>query len=142
MINNNLEYYLPDGNKIDIKTENIEAPEILFSPQKIGLEYQGIHEMVYNSIMKCDIDLRNTIFSNLIVAGGTTAMKKFAERLHKSLSKLAAKDLKLKLIAPKNRDISCWVGGGTLSSLKAFNEMWVSRKDYMDSGPNIFRRYL
>ena len=30
-----IEHFLPDGNKIKIKTENIEAPEILFSPSKI-----------------------------------------------------------------------------------------------------------
>jgi centractin len=47
-----IEYILPDGNVVDIKTEHIEAPEILFTPSKIGLEYNGVHEMVYNSIMK------------------------------------------------------------------------------------------
>lgn len=41
-----LEYFMPDGNTIDIKTEHVEAPEILFSPSKIGLEYPGVHEMV------------------------------------------------------------------------------------------------
>jgi centractin len=101
--NNQIDYCLPDGSDIIIKTEHIEAPEILFTPQKIGLEYPGIHEMVYNCIMKCDVDLRSTIFSNLIVAGGTTALKKFSERLHKSITKLAPKDVKIKLIAPKNR---------------------------------------
>lgn len=47
-----IEYILPDGATVDIKTEHIEAPEILFSPSKIGLEYSGIHEIVYNSIKK------------------------------------------------------------------------------------------
>lgn len=139
---NPLEYFLPDGSEVTLKTEHIEAPEILFTPQKIGLEFSGLHEMVFNSIMKCDIDLRNTIFSNLIVAGGTSAMKKFSERLHKSITKLAPKDLKIKLIAPKNRDISCWVGGSTLSALKAFNEMWVTKAEYNEHGANIFRQYM
>lgn len=139
---NNIEYYLPDGSEIKLKTEHIEAPEILFTPQKIGLEYVGLHEMVVNSIMKCDIDLRNTIFSNLIVAGGTTAMKRFSERLHKSVAKLAPKDVKIKLIAPKNRDISCWIGGSTLSALKAFNEMWITKQEYSEHGANIFRQYM
>lgn len=139
---NNIEYTLPDGNPITLKTEHIEAPEILFTPQKIGLEFSGLHEMVVNSIMKCDVDLRTTIFSNLIVAGGTTAMKMFSERLHKSVSKLAPKDVKIKLIAPKNRDVSCWIGGSTLSALKAFNEMWVTKQEYQEHGANIFRQYM
>lgn len=49
---NDIEYYLPDSSVISLKTEHIEAPEIMFTPQKIGLEYQGVHEMAYNSIMK------------------------------------------------------------------------------------------
>jgi actin-related protein len=69
-------------------------------------------------------------------------MKNFSERLHKSFAKLAPKDMKLKLVAPKNRDISCWIGGSTLSSLKAFNEMWVTKAQYSEHGSNIFRQYL
>ena len=76
------------------------------------------------------------------MAGGTSAMKNFAERLHKSIAKLAPKDMKLKLIAPKNREVSCWIGGSTLSSLKAFHEMWVTKAQYNEHGSNIFRQYL
>ena len=136
------DYFLPDGSKVQLKNEQFEAPEILFTPQKIGLEYDGIHEMVVNSIMKCDIDLRPTIYTNLIIAGGTSGMAKFSERLHKSISKLAAKDVKIKLIAPKNRDISCWIGGSTLSALKAFNEMWITKQEYQEHGANIFKHYM
>lgn len=31
------------------------APEALFQPSLIGLEAAGVHESVYNSIMKCDL---------------------------------------------------------------------------------------
>lgn len=78
----------------------------------------------------------------MIVAGGTSAMSQFSERFHKSFSKLTPKDMKLKLVAPKNRDISCWIGGSTLSSLKAFNEMWVTKAQYNEHGSNIFRQYI
>lgn len=139
---NKINYFLPDGQEINIQTEHIEAPEILFSPQKIGLEYPGLHEMVLSSIMKCDIDLRHSIFANLIVAGGTSAMKKFSDRLHKSITKLAPKDVKIKLLAPKNRDISCWIGGATLSALKAFSEMWITKQEYSENGKRIFRQYM
>jgi len=98
-----IEYFLPDGGKVNLRTEHMEAPEILFTPQKIGLEYPGIPEMLINCVMKCDIDLRSTIFSNLIVSGGTTVLKKFSERLHKSIVKESPKNMKIKLLAPKNR---------------------------------------
>jgi centractin len=41
-----------------LNKEKILAPEILFSPERIGLEYPGIHEMVVTAIKKCDVDLR------------------------------------------------------------------------------------
>lgn len=33
------QYILPDGTTIDIGVEKFRAPEILFAPEKIGLEY-------------------------------------------------------------------------------------------------------
>lgn len=59
------------------------APEILFKPELIGLEYPGVHEMIANCIQKCDIDLRKQLYSQIIVAGGTTMLKEFCDRLHK-----------------------------------------------------------
>lgn len=76
---------LPDGNSIKLGTQKASAPEILFKPDLVGLEYPGVHEMVANCIKKCDIDLRKTLYSQIIVAGGTTLMKDFCDRLHKQI---------------------------------------------------------
>ncbi len=43
-------YLLPDGVQMKISHEKQLAPEILFQPDKIGLEYPGVHEMVVNAI--------------------------------------------------------------------------------------------
>ena len=57
--NNANDYLLPDGSKINISNaDKARAPEILFRPSLIGLEYPGIHELVTNCIKACDIDLR------------------------------------------------------------------------------------
>ena len=106
-----------------------KAPEILFRPELIGLEYPGVHEMVAQCIQKCDIDLRRTLYGQVIVAGSTTLMSQFCERLHKQLQK-GVKDVKPTLIAPHNRQHSCWVGGATVSSLKAFGKLLITRKDF------------
>ena len=94
--------------------------------------------MVINSIKKCDLDLRKTLYNSIIIAGGTTLFTGFGDRLHKSIQKLAPKDMKLTLIAPNNRKLSCWIGGATVSSLKAFNRMWVTKKDMDEEGHRIF----
>jgi actin-related protein len=101
------------------------------------LEYPGIHEMVINSIKKCDIDLRKTLYGAIIAAGGSTLFPNFSDRLHKSITKLAPKDMKITLIAPNNRKISCWIGGATVSSLKAFSKMWVTKKEMEEEGMRV-----
>jgi centractin len=120
-----------------LSLEKCKAPEILFSPDKIGLEYPGVHEMVINAIKRCDIDLRKTLYNSIIAAGGSTLFTGFSDRLHKSIHRLAPKDMKITLIAPSNRKESAWIGGGTVSSLKAFSRMWVTRKDYEEDGSRI-----
>ncbi|VDM65459.1 unnamed protein product, partial [Strongylus vulgaris] len=51
-------YELPDGQVITIGNERFRCPEALFQPSFLGMESTGIHETTYNSIMKCDVDIR------------------------------------------------------------------------------------
>ena len=116
-----------------LNKEKTLAPEILFAPERIGLEFPGIHEMVVNAIKKCDLDLRKTLYNSIIAAGGTTLLHGFGDRLHKSIQKLV-KDIKVSVILPDNRLHSCWIGGSLVSSLNAFNKMWITKKQYEEEG--------
>jgi actin-related protein len=93
--------------------------------------------MVIDAIKKCDIDLRKALYNSIVIAGGTTLFTGFGDRLHKSISKLSPKDMKVTLIAPNNRKFSCWIGGATVSSLKAFNRMWVTKKEMEEEGMRV-----
>lgn len=52
--------------------ERFKAPEILFNPEQIGLEYAGVHQVVVDSINRVDLDLRKSLFSNIVLSGGST----------------------------------------------------------------------
>lgn len=65
-------YELPDGQVITIGNERFRCPESLFQPSFLGMESCGIHETVYNSIMKCDVDIRKDLYANTVLSGGTT----------------------------------------------------------------------
>merc|ERR1719502_1292532 len=82
-------YELPDGNVITLGSERFRCPEALFQPSFIGKEAGGIHEMIFQSIMKCDVDLRRDIYSNIVLSGGTTMFPGIGERLAKELASLA-----------------------------------------------------
>ena len=38
----------------------------------LGMESVGIHELIYNAIMKCDVDIRREMYQSVAVSGGTT----------------------------------------------------------------------
>ncbi|CAF4522844.1 unnamed protein product, partial [Rotaria magnacalcarata] len=62
-------YELPDGQIITIGNERFRCPEALFAPATVGREDGGIAEMVYNTIMKGDIDIRKELYANIVLSG-------------------------------------------------------------------------
>jgi actin-related protein len=63
-------YELPDGQIITIGNERFRCPEALFVPATVGREEPGIAELLYNTIMKCDIDIRKELYHNVVLSGG------------------------------------------------------------------------
>lgn len=133
-------YELPDGNVITIGNERFRCPEVLFQPNFIGMEAAGIHETAFNSIGKCDIDIRKDLYGNVVMSGGTTMFEGIAERVTKELTTLAPASMKIKVVAPPERKYSVWIGGSILASLSTFQQMWISKDEYEESGPGIVHR--
>merc|ERR1712019_169526 len=133
-------YELPDGQVITIGNERFRAPEALFQPSFLGMEACGIHETTYNSIMKCDVDIRKDLYANTVMSGGTTMYPGIADRMQKEISHLAPSPIKIKIIAPPERKYSVWIGGSILASLSTFQQMWISKQEYDESGPSIVHR--
>ena len=57
--------------------ERYKATEILFQPKNIGVDGNGIAEMTFNSIEKCDGDLQINLYNNIVLAGGSTLLNGF-----------------------------------------------------------------
>ncbi|KAK8396214.1 hypothetical protein O3P69_005344 [Scylla paramamosain] len=133
-------YELPDGQVITIGNERFRCPESLFQPSFLGMESVGIHETVYNSIMRCDIDIRKDLFANNVLSGGTTMYPGIADRMQKEITALAPPTIKIKIIAPPERKYSVWIGGSILASLSTFQTMWITKEEYDESGPGIVHR--
>jgi len=134
------QYELPDGNIITVGNERFRAPEVLFQPNFVGMEQEGIHKLTFQSIMKCDVDIRRDLYKNIVMSGGTTMFKGIPERLEKEIKALAPQGMDIKVIAPPERKYSVWIGGSILASLSTFEEMWVTKEEYDESGPTIVHR--
>ncbi|CAI2349285.1 unnamed protein product [Caenorhabditis sp. 36 PRJEB53466] len=133
-------YELPDGQVITIGNERFRCPEVLFQPAFIGMEGAGIHETTYQSIMKCDVDIRKDLYANTVLSGGTSMFPGIADRMQKEIQNLAPSTMKIKIIAPPERKYSVWIGGSILASLSTFQQMWISKQEYDESGPSIVHR--
>lgn len=133
-------YVLPDGQELTIGNERIRCPETLFQPSFIGMESAGIHETTYNSIMKCDVDVRKDLYANTVLAGGTTMFPGIAERMQKEIAALAPPTMKIKIITPPERRYSSWIGGSILASLSTFQSMWIGRGEYDEYGSSVVHR--
>jgi actin beta/gamma 1 len=133
-------YELPDGNVIVIGNERFRCPEVLFQPSFIGKEASGVHDCTFQTIMKCDVDIRKDLYANIVLSGGTTMYPGIAERITKELTALAPSTMKIKVVAPPERKYSVWIGGSILASLSTFQAMWISKAEYDESGPSIVHR--
>jgi len=133
-------YELPDGQVITVGNERFRCPEVLFQPAFIGKELDGIHQLTYQSIMKCDVDIRKDLYGNTVMSGGTTMFPEINNRVQKEMTALAPSTMTIKIIAPPERKYSVWIGGSILSSLSTFEEMWVTKDEYDESGPGIVHR--
>eukprot|EP01025_Chloroclados_australasicus_P052423 TRINITY_DN6110_c0_g3_i1.p2 TRINITY_DN6110_c0_g3~~TRINITY_DN6110_c0_g3_i1.p2 ORF type:complete len:377 (-),score=50.68 TRINITY_DN6110_c0_g3_i1:238-1368(-) len=133
-------YELPDGQIMKIGSERFRCPEVLFQPEIIGMEADGIHKTTFNSIMKCDVDIRKDLYSNIVLSGGTTMFPGIAERMNQEVTALAPQSMKVKVVAPPERKFSVWIGGSILASLSTFQQMWIAKSEYDEYGPAIVHK--
>ncbi|PWN95594.1 putative centractin [Tilletiopsis washingtonensis] len=133
------DFVLPDGQVLKLGTERFRAPEILFQPERVGLEYPGVHQVIFESINRTDLDLRKSLFANIVLSGGTTLTRGFGDRLLAEMKKTAIRDTKIKIYAPPERKYATWIGGSILASLTTFKKMWVSAEEYQED-PGIIER--
>ncbi|CAF3302232.1 unnamed protein product [Rotaria socialis] len=92
----------------------------------------------------CDDDVAALVIDNgsgMCKAGfaGDDAPR-IADRMQKEITSLAPSTMKIKIIAPPERKYSVWIGGSILASLSTFQQMWISKQEYDESGPSIVHR--
>ncbi|THD28202.1 Actin alpha anomalous [Fasciola hepatica] len=137
---NMITYELPDGQVITIENERFLCPEALFQPKLLGLDCPSLSELVYESIMKCDISTRRDLYANVLLSGGSTMFRGFDKRLSIELEALSPSTVEVNVVAPPERKYAVWIGGSIQASLTAFQSMWATKEQYEECGLNVVHR--
>ena len=127
--------------------------------QKLDIDpsLDPLHELIYASIAKCDPDCRKEMTSNIVLIGGGSLMDGIQPRLAAELAELLPAQLKVRLTGfivgllpfiyraffqpkitsklPIEQLYAPWIGGSILGICGTFQQLWLSREEYLENGP-------
>ncbi|OHS97923.1 actin [Tritrichomonas foetus] len=129
-------YQMPSGLQVHIGSQRFRCVEPLFDPRLIQIQSEGINQLLFETINKCG-ELKQEMFKNIVLSGGTSLFPGFGQRLKKDLSKLAPPETKIDVIANEDRSNAAWLGGSVLASQASFSLMWITKDEYQEVGDNI-----
>lgn len=134
-------FTLPDGTTVDLYDESIKAPEALFNPKLIEKYEPGLHEIILHCIkMLPNEELKRQLSQKIVLSGGNTLLGDMVYRVNKELIMKFGGKFKVNVESRQDRQFLAWKGGSIVSSLKSFANMWITRSEYFESGPEIIHR--
>jgi hypothetical protein len=139
-------YEFPNGYNLNATVEKFKLTEGLFNAGSANIkgvsggDLLSLPNVVINSASQCDVDVRPTLYSNVVVVGGNSLLPGFPERLNRELSQKTPHSVRVKLVQNTSaieRRFSPWIGGSILASLGTFQQMWISKQEYEENGKRI-----
>lgn len=139
----------PCGYLRDFHAERAKIPEALFDLKHADLNEEerasliNVAQIALMSCGMCDVEIRPSLYSNLMVTGGNSLIMGFTDRLNHDLAQKCLSTQKIRVSsAPTTaeRRFGAWIGGSIVSSLGTFQQLWISKGEYEESGRQIVER--
>jgi actin-related protein 2 len=143
---------LPDGSTCTIGQERFEATEVLFDPNRIGVECEGLSHQIWNSIQAADMDVRAALYQNVVLAGGSTMFPGLPSRIEADMRKMFLKKnlqgdvsklhrFKLKINDAPRRKFMTFLGGSCYAELTADTpDSWMTKAQFDEGGEALVTR--
>lgn len=128
---------LPDGSTISIGNQRYFAPELFFRPSSFGISGDSLTQIIHSVLTKIDEDILPFVTSNVLLSGGSSMFPNFGTRIERELNEMLPSKTKISVVSPPNRKNSAWIGGSVLVSLATFSQMWITKEEYEEVGPEI-----
>lgn len=80
----------------------------------------------------CDSDLKQNLYENIVLAGGSTLMPGFRDRFEDEIVRVAENNAKvdINVFADLHRKNAAWIGGSMLASFSTFKDMCITKEEY------------
>uniref|UniRef100_A0A6U2SMS1 Actin-related protein 3 n=1 Tax=Leptocylindrus danicus TaxID=163516 RepID=A0A6U2SMS1_9STRA len=154
----------PTGQKwaCNVMKERFMSAEILFSPLNLNYRPQmSLPQVIDSAIQNCPVDVRRTLYGNIVLSGGNTMFKDFGRRLQRDLNCLVKTriDQNMNKIAHTRentvtakvdvgvlshsvQDYAVWFGGSMLASTAQFRKICCTKQQYEEEGPRLVRQNI
>ncbi|VDO44181.1 unnamed protein product [Onchocerca flexuosa] len=128
-----------DLQKLRVNVERFAVPEALFSPSDIGISQMGIPEAIATAVKKCPYGMRGRLLNNIVLCGGNVLFPGFKKRVVRDLRPFVDQIYDVQL-----RDIAdpityAWYCGRNAVKLGAWDNKFVSKAEYNEHGPVVWR---
>ncbi|XP_074162186.1 actin-like [Sminthopsis crassicaudata] len=124
---------LPDGKIINLAKELRTSPDMFFWTSNSNFPNMDLSSEVIETVTKCDIEERSSLFSNVVLSGGNTLFTGFPERLLWELNNIRPQWFPAQVVSRPNRIILSWVGGSIVSCLSSFHSQYLTNKEYQEA---------
>ncbi|PNY13280.1 actin-related protein 5-like [Trifolium pratense] len=124
--------------------ERFRCPEILFSPNWIGVDQVGLDEMAGVSIrrLSCkDEKLEERMTNSILVTGGSSLFPGIIERLEAGIRMIRPCGSPIKIVRALDPVMDAWRGASAYASTPGFYTQTFTRMDYYEKGEDWLRNY-
>ncbi|KAJ5067750.1 actin cytoskeletal 2a [Anaeramoeba ignava] len=125
---------ISNDKNFKIGKERFLVPEILFNPSIINRNSPGISSLILKSIERCDIDIRDDFYHNIILAGGSSLFPFLENRIEKEIRCFFPD---AQVFALENRENLVWKGASMYARSQTFFDKCYTWEEYQESGPSM-----
>lgn len=124
------------GKSITLSSQRIMLPQALFDASLMNKE-SIINDLCFQTIMKCDVDIRPVLSGNMVLVGSAAKLKGLAARLEKEVADLVPVFHEVSVVESPDPKNAVWKGGDKLAPILNENSMWITKDEYARSGASI-----
>ena len=122
--------------------ERFSVPEVIFTPQDIGINEAGLPEAIWQSVNKCPKLFEKQLYKNVIISGGNTLLRGFKDRLEFDLQGFKPNECTAEVNELQTPQHAAWKGLKTFCSNKTnFEDFVVTKREYQEEGFRILKKF-